>query len=243
MEEKTFGIQLIRVILRICIRLHVHRFYKDFQPRGFDSRWQHLVSLLLNNANTLEDSRIFSFTVIKKVIRNAGSGPVGRKTAAIRGSYSHYHLNSPPLTGTAKSASFSRKKHRRKRHSALCCGHYLFRGIVKAVVIGGRGGEGERERERRRVAVCLRVARTRAPKGWPRRQPLPPSTVGIGEPRSQHRRSFRSSRGLRRRRGAYLLRDWVKNSRFLSLSLSPSAVNDTRARRVCLNLNTPVSLK
>lgn len=38
MEGRTFGVRLIRVIFRICIRLHAHGFYKDFQPRGFGSR-------------------------------------------------------------------------------------------------------------------------------------------------------------------------------------------------------------
>lgn len=157
MEGKTFGIQLIRSSYPSHLYSSTRSPFSQRFPatRIRLSVTARLVSMQLNSAAMLilqwkiQIGRK-SFPLLnryKKFVCNARSGPVGRKTAAIRGSLSHYHLNSPPLTGTAKSASFSGKKHRRKRHSALCCGHYLFRGIVKAVVIGGRGGEGEREGE------------------------------------------------------------------------------------------------
>jgi len=116
----------------------------------------------------------------------------------------HYHLNFPSLTRTGKSASFSGKKHRRKRHSALCCGHYLFRGIVKAVVIGGRGGEEARQEGWTTEGGGASKGDTHArveglvalnSRGRRRRRGTS-SAVGIGEPRFVRRRRFSGSRAV-----------------------------------------------
>lgn len=99
-----------------------------------------------------------------------------------------------PLTRTGKSAFSSGKKHRRKRHSALCCGHYLFRGIVKAVVIGGRRGvkgrgAGREKRGRRwraeDVWVGTHAQASGAGRGRGRRRG---TSAVIGEPRLKLRR-------------------------------------------------------
>lgn len=148
----------IGLIFRIYICSIMPFLQKDFQPHKFELMRIYRFDARVNNktrVNTFSTrfERIFStprVIIYKRNVRldsRKSSSDLRRADTRFVVSLFHYHLNFPSLTRTGKSASFSGKKHRRKRHSALCCGHYLFRGIVKAVVIGGRGGEEARQED------------------------------------------------------------------------------------------------